>query len=186
MIGFSLIFYTFNRDTNFSDHLYGTYLLLYGQIDDSEFSYSEKIMLSLILLLLSVILLNLLISIMGDSFRKIQEKSVMTDAQTRLDMIMEANILRRRVRRNIDPQIGYLIFCGPSKGQEDEDPQSSEWEGEINIIKRVMRQNEHMERKRKQEMIIVKGEIEQLKEGINKLQAGQDKILDILEDLKCK
>ena len=171
MIGFSLIFYTFNRDVSYSDHLYDTYKLLYGDIEDSNFSVSEKIMLSVIMVLLSVILLNLLISIMGDSFDKIQERRTMTDSQTRLDMIMEANILRRKLNRRKTSQIGYLIFCEPGRDEEEEDPQNSEWEGRINVMKRILRQNEQKTATKIQsEVSTVRKEMKQLKDRVNSIE----------------
>src|SRR5688572_15224958 len=96
--GFSLIFLSFARhgesdedeDNSYGRYLYDAYQVLYGPLGDEGFSFSQKLLMSFILFLLNVVLLNLLISIMGDSYDKVQEKRVLTDSLTRLELIREA------------------------------------------------------------------------------------------------
>ena len=119
-IGFSLIFLEFNRsyasedypEESYPAHLYNTYKLIYADSDDSQYDFSQKLILSFILFLFNVLLLNLLISIMGDSYGSVQDKSVITDSLTRLDLILEALALIRVVNKKNTLERGYLVYCG--------------------------------------------------------------------------
>jgi len=77
---------------------------------------------------------------MGDSFDKVQERRILTDSQTRLDMILETNILRRQISRRKVEEKGYLIFCEQGD-EEEEDPLSNEWEGRVNVMKKMIKLN---------------------------------------------
>ena len=83
IIGFSLIFMEFQREQIYGNQLYSTYQVLYGNVADEDFNPSQKVIATIILFALNVILLNLLISIMGDSYDKVQEKRLLTDSLTR-------------------------------------------------------------------------------------------------------
>ena len=162
--GFALIFLEFNRDQDYGDQLYGTYKVLYGDIDDSDKDVSQKLFLSLILFILNVILLNLLISIMGDSYDRVQERRVLTDSLTRLDMILEGIVYRRLLalrKKDRNANQGHMIYCEPNEADRDEDSQGNEWEGRINLIKKTLRQND-------QKVDELKGKIMSIEQNINK------------------
>ena len=142
-VGFALIFLNFDRESAvYGDQLYGTYNVMFGNVNDSDFSVSQKLFASLILFLLNVVLLNLLISIMGDSYQKMQEKQILTDALTRLDMSIEAMVYLRilKGKRQTNGQ-GYFIFCGPTIEDEEEDSVDSELNRRIMLIQRTMENN---------------------------------------------
>jgi len=161
-LGYSLIFYVFDRTQYLTDHMFNTYVLLFGQIDSDEYSASQKILLALVLFLLSIVLLNLLISIMGDSFDKVQERRVLTDSQTRLDMILETNILRRQISRKKTDEKGYLIFCEQGDEEED-DPLNNEWEGRVNVMKKMLKvSSQRLESKIEEEIEYRKREFKEL------------------------
>lgn len=182
-IGFSLVFLEFNRDTDYSGHIYDTYKLLYGDLDDDEFSISQKLLLAFILFMLNVVLLNLLISIMGDSYDKTQERKVLTDSLTRLGMIRETLIFLRVISRKKNNNRGYLIFCEPITLQDEGDSISTEWEGRVNIIKKMLRLSEY---KVGQEVSQVRQEVrrvEQKVQGIESLMLKHhQEMLDIMKD----
>ena len=142
--GFALIFLEFSEGkTAYGDQLYGTFKILFAGYDDTDYSVSQKLFTSLILFLLNVVLLNLLISIMGDSYDKVQEKRVLTDSLTRLDMSLEAMVFLRVVRRGKKTEgRGYLIYCEPEEADNEDDPANVEWEGRINVIKKTLKQTD--------------------------------------------
>ena len=142
--GFALIFLELSEaKTAYGDHLYGTFKILFGEPEDSDYSVSQKLFTSLIVFLLNVVLLNLLISIMGDSYDKVQEKRVLTDSLTRLDMSLEAMVFLRVIRRGKKTEgKGYLIYCETEEADNENDPENVEWEGRINVIKKTFKQTD--------------------------------------------
>jgi len=144
IIGFSFIFLVFNRGRLYGYYLYNSYGSLYGPVDDDDSSSSEKFFIALIAFLLNVILLNLLISIMGDSYAKVLEKRIKTDSLTRLDMISEATTFLRFLRRKKALNRGFLVLCESlnSTGDDDDDNAGDEWEERIAILKNLLRQSE--------------------------------------------
>lgn len=120
-IGFSLIFLEFSKltsttsdDQSYGDKLYSTYQVMYGNTEDAS-DPSQRILLALILFVFNVLLLNLLISIMGNTYDTVQENRVVTDALTRLDLILESMAIMRFLGRRktaAKENRGYLIYCG--------------------------------------------------------------------------
>ena len=149
IFGFSLIFMEFQRDTDrqYVHYLFASYKLLYATFDDSGFNSQDdatagtnKFFLALILFILNVLLLNLLISIMGDTFEKVQNRRVLNDSLTKLDMVLDVMSVLRLFGGS-RKRIGYLITCAVNNNDEEGDKQN-EWDGRINIIKKILKQNE--------------------------------------------
>ena len=81
--GFALIAVEFDQtQISYGDQLYGTFKILFASYDDGEYNVSQKLFTSLIVFLLNVVLLNLLISIMGDTYDKVQERRILIDSLT--------------------------------------------------------------------------------------------------------
>ncbi len=172
VVGFSLIFMEFDRSMEYKDHLYETYNRLYGNYDDSEYSTSQRIINAIILFFLSVVLLNMLIALMGDSYGKVQETRVLTDSQTRLDMILESTILMRLFEKrdnNIKKQ--YLIYCEPKGEEEDVGGDSNQWEGGINVLKKLLRQSD-------QKVTVISADMKELEQRFNSKVAGIEKRME--------
>ena len=204
IFGFSLIFMEFQRETDsqYVHYLFASYKLLYAAFDDSSFdqqdgatSGTNKFFLALILFIFNVLLLNLLISIMGDTFEKVQNRRVLNDSLTKLDMVLDSmSVLRlfggRRKKR------GYLITCVVDNNGEEGDFEPNEWDGKINIIKKILKQNEQKiiessgATERKVNEINMK--VEQVKDEMNKqadithgkLEESQNKIERDLNSVK--
>ncbi len=141
ILGFSLIFLEFDREFNYLDHFYATYQILYGNADYDDYSPSQKILLGIILFFISIVLLNMLIAMMGDSYEKVQAKQILTDSHTKLEMILESTILMRMFFPKRQSKKGYLMFCEPSPIGDD-DAAGNEWEGRVNIIKKLFKQTD--------------------------------------------
>ena len=143
IFGFSIIFLVFERENEYGIYLYNTYSILYGPLDiddDAKYSVSLKLIMVVIAFLLNVLLLNLLISIMGDSYDKILEKRDKTDALTRLEMMSEAMTYMKFLKTNYKSKRGYLVYCLSLDVEEDENA-PDEWEGRINVMKKLLKQN---------------------------------------------
>lgn len=117
IIGFSLIFLEFDRDTEYKDQLYATYNLLYGGSDYDGFSPSQLIFLAVILFFLNVVLLNMLITIMGNSISDVTDQKVLSNSLTMLDLIIDSAVLRL-LDRNDNKNKGYILYCEPKEVED--------------------------------------------------------------------
>jgi len=152
IFGFSIIFLVFERENEYGIYLYNTYSILYGPLDiedDVKYSVSLKIIMVVIAFLLNVLLLNLLISIMGDSYDKILEKRDKTDALTRLEMMSEAMTYMKVFKWNTKLKRGYLLYCISMDVDEEEGGQD-EWEGRINVMKKLLKQSNEQNKELKE------------------------------------
>lgn len=145
IVGFSLIFLEFGRkihSDNYASYLLSTYGLLYGNYDTSPLELSETLILVLILFLISIVLLNMLIAIMGDSYDKVQDRKILTDSQERIEMILESTVLMKFfTNRREEKREGYLVFFEALEDDEHDDQAiTSEWEGKIHALKKMIRQ----------------------------------------------
>lgn len=146
-VGFSLIFTEFDHTVVYGAQLYATYGVLYGNVTDINFNVSQKLFAAVIIFLLNVVLLNLLISIMGDSFDKVQERRVLTDSLTRLELIFEVMTYKRIISKKRELKRAYLMQCARDEAEEDEYNNKNEWEGRINLIKKKLAENREEVRK---------------------------------------
>jgi len=143
IIGFSFIFLVFDRGHDYGIYLYNAYNFLYGPSGDEDTTFSQKFLMCIIAFLLNVVLLNLLISIMGDSYDRILEKRDKTDSLTRLEMMSEALTYMKVFRLNPETKKGYLVYClSIDDSQEEENRQETEWEGRIHLIRKWLKQND--------------------------------------------
>ncbi len=171
--GFSLIFLVFDRKAEYGFYLYEAYNVLYGPVsDDSSFGFSEKLLASGVLFFLNVVLLNLLISIMGDSYDRVLEKRDRTDALTRLEMIQEGvTYMKLFKKKRGSNKKGFLVYCLLIEMHNEEDGEGDEWEGKINLIRRLLKQNEQ---KVEQIREITEKKIttleENMREGLNEIK----------------
>jgi len=145
IIGFSITFVAFGignvSETElgpYGAYLYNAYSSLYGPVGDPDYGaydLSQKILIAVIAFLLNVILLNLLISILGESYGNVVATRDKTETLTKFEMIMEAvtlmKFLSRRRNANISRK-SYLVYCFSSQSEESKGNPESEMELRIN------------------------------------------------------
>lgn len=176
IVGFSLVSLQFDRENNYSDHLYTTYEMLFAIYDDNGESDSQKIVAAMVLFLFNVVFLNLLISIMGDSYDKVQERRLLTDSMTRLEMLLENMTYDQIFLKRKTEEKGFLMYCLPDRGDEDEEMQTNEWDGRINLIKKILKQNE-------QKVVeIIEKKMDTTEKEIDIVQKKVDKIADEMDN----
>ena len=135
-VGFSLIFKVFDTEESYQIEISHSHNLLYGPVDASSFTTSQIVVVSVVLLLLNLMLLNMLISIIGDSYGKVQEKSVIISALIKLDVILETITFIRVLKKKRSENKGYLIYCLPVENLDEDN--ISEWRGITKLIKKRM------------------------------------------------
>ena len=134
VIAFSFIFMSLQEDgydkETFSDLFINSYLLGLGEFSTDGFGTIQWVVFFLASLVNTLIMLNLLISIMGDTFQKVQENNLLADRKELIDMILEAETLLvwRRDRKNYK----YLQVCNEKNFYST----SSNWIGRIKTIKK--------------------------------------------------
>jgi len=98
IIGFSFIFVQFHEkdsDETVGGTMLYTYSILYGNYDFEDMKFPELLFLMLVAFALSVVLMNMLVSIMGDTFSNVKNRLKFTDSQAKLEMISEAIQVKR-------------------------------------------------------------------------------------------
>jgi len=162
IVGFSIMFFQFdNGEVDYPHRLLKVYEMLYGAFETSELSDSQIFYFVVVMAILAVILLNLLVAIMGDTYQGVQAKALLTDSKERVGLILEAIIMRRvadnfckkrqkKERKRFTSKLSYLretakqylFYVQPSTGEETEDGTIfGEWETRANLIKKIV-QNE--------------------------------------------
>ena len=152
IIGFSLIFLEFDRGTEYKDHLYATYNILYGSSDYSSFSPSQLILLAIILFFLNVVLLNMLITIMGGSFSNVMEQRVLTDSLTKLELIIESMALLRLFKKSNAGEKGYILFCEPKEVEDVDESGDGQLAEKIEALQEMFKGNNSQIEKLGQDM----------------------------------
>ena len=182
IIGFALIFLEFQRDDVYGVQLYSTYQVLYGNLPADVSSVSQQLFAALILFLLNVVLLNMLISIMGDSYDKVQERRVLTDSLTRLEMVLESMTYMRIFARGKVEKRGHLIFCEGDVDRQDDNGESNEWEGRINVIKRALKQNDQRTEEIKSEVNSIKEEVKSQMSSMQQMLESQQQMINSMDE----
>jgi len=161
IFGFSIIFHQFEEgDISYKDQLLNSYVFLYASFSTARFNDSQIVYFVIITMILSVVLLNMLIAIMGNTFGEVQSKSLLTDSQEKSSLILESIAVRRALRttcckRKKDKNIRrkytskyslmrqtknrYLFSCEEHKGDDDEDETYGEWEGHMNKLRNYIK-----------------------------------------------
>lgn len=130
----SLCFITMVMDRNFGetafeDNIFIAYKLNLGDVNDvytEKFSYIMFAVVTTMIIINPIIMLNLLISIIGDTFERVQSTRVVADMKELCEMVIEVERLLFW-RRNND-QKHYIQICNSK--EEDEQPEEA-WEGLI-------------------------------------------------------
>jgi len=145
VIGFSICFVAFGIGNEtatqwgpYGAYLYNAYSSFYGTIGDPDYGgydFSQKLLIAVIAFLLNVILLNLLISILGESYGNSVATRDKAETLTKFDMILEAvtflKFFNRKRRANVLRK-SYLIYCFTSKSEEGQGNPEGEMEIRIN------------------------------------------------------
>lgn len=104
MLGFNLIFYQYApEEYTFGDQLLITYVIMYSQFDTSNFTPEQTFFFVIITVLLSVILLNMIIAVMTDTFDRVQQRRSLFGSKEKLTLILESTLMKRTLLRVVCP-----------------------------------------------------------------------------------
>lgn len=178
LLSASIIFLGFNRSLEFQDHLFATYNMLYGNFDEDDFtSPSQKALLVLVLFLLGVILLNLLISIIGESHDTFQGNKEFNGQKIQVDMILEFLSLSKTFKLTGTGRNGYLMTCGPRELANEANEEAEH----TKAIRAVHERMAVLEEEMKKNTQAVEGKVKSVEDDIQK---SHDEMMKLLKSLK--
>ena len=144
--------------SNLSDTLTTSYKLLLGDFDDSDFDNVQWILFVLGSVLNLVVMLNLLIAIISESFDKITFRRVESDTTIKLQLILEIeNCMFWKRNRG---QETYLHFLQEYGGEEQEE----EWESRV---RKLYDDSQNIKERIKTMQETTRKEIQETKKEIN-------------------
>jgi hypothetical protein len=109
-ISFAIIFYSIaSEDEKFFDYLTGFYDLNIGNSDTSQYDKFHWLFYVVVTILNPIIMVNLLISILGDTYAGVKEYEVVNDAKELISLISEAELLMFWNRSKTQKQ--YIHIC---------------------------------------------------------------------------
>lgn len=157
-MGFTIVFMQFDIDgtetSGFGNYLQITYRLTFSDFSISEFVAGQYAFMVVVTIILTLILFNMLVAIMTDSFEKVQETAVISESQELLRLITQAVAVKRLLRKRLCPgrMRKYLLipksekrsflFVAEEAGVDEAADDNSEWEGRIQVIKKTIKANE--------------------------------------------
>lgn len=154
ILSFSLIFKIYDEKDTFGGSFVLTYRSIFGDFDTTGFGTVQYIMFVISTLMLDVILLQLLVAIMEDTFEKVQDTAIPADSIEKLAMILETlqemrTIMKvccrrkERKRNQAGENRGFLFRVAASKGISDteqlEEEEEQPFEGKIHTLKKQMK-----------------------------------------------
>jgi hypothetical protein len=146
-IAISLIFYSVSDNTNFAHSFAHTYRLNYGDFDTGE--YGEDMMEWAVFITASfinpLVMMNLLIAIMGDTYSRVQDNEIVADGREICYMVLEAESVLFWKRGS-----GAKMYLQECSSVEDCMGNADQMQGRIreikNSIKQLIIQNKEEER----------------------------------------
>jgi WD40 repeat protein len=166
-VSFSFIFYVTKKDDGYNHYLNVLYDISLGGI---PYDYNEKafefILLTVAVIINPIVMLNLLISIIGDTFDRVQSRTVIADMKELSQIIIEIEQLlfwRRKLGLK-----NYIQLCNTRHIEEET---GDKWEGKIreidNRLKNLVNKNSDM-----------CDMISELKKTIDEVKANTTQILE--------
>ena len=176
--------YQVKRST-FMNSIIDAYLLDLGDFDADGFTKSQKIVFFIASIINCIIMLNLLISILGDSYAKVQETLIESDYSQMLDVIVEFEKLMIWNRNKGDRT--YLQICRAADDEEEGQDLEKQVKN-INIGMKHMQEVIELSLKENQASLKKKFEKledsqKQLKEGLKRIEERDN---DVLRDIHEK
>ena len=147
----------------YGQQLLRTYEVMYGEFDTSSYEAGEIFFFIVITVLLSVIMLNMIIAMMSDTFGRVQSKRVLFESKEKCLLIMEVFSVQRMLRR---------VFCAKRlKRMDKAAPQY------LFVIEENIDENNELDTKMEVELACVQKKIEK-SFGIQKQMEEKQKSIE--------
>ena len=123
---FSFIIMNVADDKDFVDGVTISFLVALGDWDNDRISFTEWVIFAFSSVLMLVVMMNLLISIVGDTFERVQMDSAIKDSEEVIELLLEIDIVLFRNRDKHDWR--RIVVCQPYQASETA---SVNWEGRM-------------------------------------------------------
>lgn len=145
LIGFTLIFYLDSADP-FNVILLNTYALMFGQVKNYGYSTAQMVFLIITTVFLSTVLINMIISMMNDTFATVQMRKDFFDNKEKVSLIFECisikrifdRILFRKRFREMNRASPKYLFAFEEKLEDDFESTQQILESSIESLKEQM------------------------------------------------
>ncbi|CDW81552.1 wd-40 repeat protein [Stylonychia lemnae] len=156
IVGFSLMFYlfTFERDYDYEESfdiynsvlifvnsLQFTYKLSFGDFDTTEFSSQQWILFIISSFFIPLVLFNLIIAVMGDTYDRVQTLATSVDLKEQAKLVMEVEGLLNLKNKTYVSKLHRLLICHNAEIGQDA-PEQIKWEGKIKILTKIIQRVE--------------------------------------------
>lgn len=132
---FAMVFYISSEySVSLADSFYHTYRLNYSDFDTDDYSSKQWFVFLTATFFNPLVLLNLLIAIMGDTYDRVQSGQEVADAKEISEMIIEAEAILFWKRSTVQKK--YLQMCSVLDGTAGN---ASEWSGKVKALKNEIR-----------------------------------------------
>ena len=110
-IGFGMIFLSLDRGGNnvFTDYLIWTYPLDIGAYPQDNFTDEQLLNYFIATLLIKIVMFSLVVSILGNTFKRVNEHSIVADSQAIAQMVYESELLFFWNRKK--NQTSFVFLC---------------------------------------------------------------------------
>ncbi|CAG9322176.1 unnamed protein product [Blepharisma stoltei] len=171
---FGIVFYVLKLNEFIKDALLRAYTLNYGEFNiDTEWSGFSTFLDLFASFFTTLIMLNIIISIMGDTYDKVSENSEANDQKEFAALIMEVESIMIWNREMNVPY--YVHQCAIKESEVQED--SSKWSGKMNVIKKSVKgihtKCKNIRNEMKSLKLMIKEFPKNLKSEVNKLVEKQ-------------
>ena len=140
VVGFSMILYNLGNRKGLPQKLLESYNVVYSEFGDNAYETIEQAAFTIIVsIFLSVVLLNLLIAIMGNSYERVQDNQVPADNQEKIKQIVGALQKRKLcVRRKPKINGSFLFMVMPGTEDAAVVHKGIHWEGGLRTLKSTL------------------------------------------------
>ena len=160
-------------------------VMIGGGADDVYFAGSRSPEVSIALyfsfmLIVAIVLLNLLIAIMGDSFDRVQENAEDVFQRERAGQLVEMELnMTNEELKNEEYFPKYVDVLMAADGSGSDSGAGEEWSGRINILRK------HMDARQKESQKEMKEQVEDLEKKMKEQGEGLEKVMkkDMKEQL---
>ena len=126
----------------FLDSIRNQYLLSQGVYLNEEFDVHNQhllleILFTIAILFTQIVILNMLIAIMGDTFDRVNDRKALFAMQTKLQVMSDYHNIIKSVNSQQDFH-NYLFIVQPLLDEEEQEDHE-DWEGGINAVKKVLK-----------------------------------------------
>ena len=113
------------------------YRLAYGDFIDAEENdtHGQRIFFIVASVIMTLVLLNLLIAIMGDTFDNVQSSQKKENVRERLSLILEVSKFLNRWNRN-NKEKKYIHVCTNERLRQEEEDKT--WEGKVKVLQNTI------------------------------------------------